>query len=316
MRKSNFELAHHWAQKLLDVPETGIHSWIFARAIFLRYKKVHQNTAVKAIELKARNSRLRRPIQPNEIENSVSNAYSINYEKKDSCSKITAISKVEEFDGQWPKQMPTPKITKNERLIQRVIKDFGTWEFDDITSQSPIEPKDLSSDEILSFLFAPTDLLCMGKVKRFQVLPLEIWMKKKISWEEQIVPNPNCEYEAETKSGRLSGHCRAATGNRKYLVVEFDDEKITKSQQTGLIRFLIKQTGAQLVMLVDSGGKSIHAWFEASIQESMNWKFMNLAVALGADPRMWLPEQFARTPNCKRSNGNLQSCLFLEGGDS
>ena len=313
---SNSESPEYWLPMLLEIPETGIHSWIFGRANFLKKKRVSLNTAIRAIELKVCNSKLRRPIQPNEIENSVSNAYNCNFEKYNSSSKITAISKVEEFAGEWPKQMPTPKIAKNERLIQRVIKDFGTWEIDEITSQSPVDTKDLLSDEILPFIFAPTDLLCMGKVKRFQVLPLEIWTKKKISWEEQIVPNPNSKYEGETQSGRLSGHCRAATGKRKYLVVEFDDENITKSQQTGLIRFLRKQTGAQLVMLVDSGGKSIHGWFKASIDESTNWRFMTLAVALGADPRMWLPEQFARTPNCKRSNGNLQSCLFLQGGGS
>ena len=313
---SNSESPEYWLPMLLEIPESGIHSWIFGRANFLKKKGVSLNTAIQAIELKVCNSKLRRPIQPNEIENSVSNAYNSNFERNNSSSKITAISKVEEFKGEWPKQMPTPKIAKNERLIQRVIGDFGTWEIDEIKSQSPVDTKDLLSDEILPFLFDTADLLCMGKVKRFQVLPLEIWAKKKISWEEQIVPNPNSKYEAETQSGRLSGHCRAATGKRKYLVVEFDDEKITKSQQTGLIRFLEKQSGAQLVMLVDSGGKSIHGWFKASIDESTNWRFMTLAVALGADPRMWLPEQFARTPNCRRSNGNLQKCLFLEGGNS
>lgn len=313
---SNSELAEYWVTKLLEIPESGIHSWIFGRANFLKKKGVSLKTAIRAIELKVLNSKLRRPIQPNEIEISVSNAYRRNFEKNNSSSKITSTSKVQEFNGEWPKQMPTPKIAKNERSIQTVIKDFGTWEIDEITSESPIDTKDLFSDEILSFLFAPTDLLCMGKVKRFQVLPLEIWKQKKISWEEQVVPNPNSKYEGETQSGRLSGHCRAATGNRKYLVVEFDDEKITKPQQSGLIRFLRKQTGAHLVMLVDSGGKSIHGWFKASINESKNWRFMTLAVALGADPRMWLPEQFARTPNARRSNGNIQKCLFLEGGNS
>ena len=41
--------------------------------------------------------------------------------------------------------------------------------------------------------------------------------------------------------------------------------------------------------------------------EFINWKFMELACLLGADPRMWLPEQLARLPNAVRiKNQKLQ----------
>ena len=58
-------------------------------------------------------------------------------------------------------------------------------------------------------------------------------------------------------------------------------------------------------MVVHTAGKSLHGWFVASPDESVNWKFMKLACLLGADPRMWLPEQLARLPNAKRIKKQL-----------
>ena len=34
-------------------------------------------------------------------------------------------------------------------------------------------------------------------------------------------------------------------------------------------------------------------------RSKIDWDFMQLACRLGADPRMWLPEQLARTPNAE-----------------
>jgi hypothetical protein len=114
-------------------------------------------------------------------------------------------------------------------------------------------------------------------------------------------------------NGNPSAHCRDATGERKYIVVESDDESISLDDKASLIRFLRDQVGAELRMVVHSGGKSLHAWFCSSGDPKIDWDFMQLACRLGADPRMWLPEQLARTPNAVRSkNQQVQKCLYID----
>ena len=297
------------ADLLLDPPVEGIHGWIFGRAIFLRnrYDYTSQET-VEIIQAKIDRSNLRRVVEFREILDSVQNAYSHRNDIETSIPLLRNQNDIVQFKEEWPESMPLPKIPKDRRKISDIIRERGPWEIQQIISESPISISGLNSREVLSYLFDKEDLLCTGVVSRFNVSKLS----KIKSFAEQIVPNPNRKKLARTKNGRLSGHCRAAVGKRKFLVIEFDDEKLLHNQQSSLIRYLNKFVGGDLRMIVNSGGKSLHAWFKASKDEVLNWKFMNLAVSIGADPRMWLPEQFARTPNALRSNGNTQQCLFLK----
>ena len=64
-----------WTKKLNDPPIEGIHGWIYGRANYLKSEGLSQNETVEIIKLKVKKSRLRRPLQPNEIQNSVSNAF-------------------------------------------------------------------------------------------------------------------------------------------------------------------------------------------------------------------------------------------------
>jgi hypothetical protein len=302
-----------WTKKLNDPPIEGIHGWIYGRANYLKSEGLSQNEAVEIIKLKVKKSRLRRPLQPNEIQNSASNAFngSDKLYKKPNVKLLR--QKPKDFKSQWPNQMPLPKIKKNNDLIEEIFENYGLWEIDDILKESELLTTELPTSKILSHLYLPEELICIGKISNFKVLSLKGWAQMKDPFSEQIVPNPNRVLSAYTKNGTLSSHCRAATGVRKYLIVEFDDEKLEKAQQGALVKFLEVKAGGELKMIVDSGRKSLHAWFKASTAESLNWKFMLIASSIGADPRMWLPEQFARTPNAMRGNGNIQTCLYLKG---
>jgi hypothetical protein len=137
------------------------------------------------------------------------------------------------------------------------------------------------------------------------------WINEELG--EQVVPNPSRVRIGTNMNGNPSAHCRDATGERKYIVVESDDESISLDDKASLIRFLRDQVGAELRMVVHSGGKSLHAWFCSSGDPKIDWDFMQLACRLGADPRMWLPEQLARTPNAVRSkNQQVQKCLYID----
>mgnify|MGYP000037985245 CR=1 FL=1 len=293
---------------LSEPPYQGIHGWIFGRANFLKnHTEINCSEAVEVIRAKLDRSRLRRPVETREIIDSVRNAYRPNYSIERISSVMNGKTQVPNFEGAWPPSMPIPRIRKDGERVADIINSEGPWGIPDIISQSEISASGLSTKDILKVLFEEADLLCVGSVKRFIVEPLSLMGY----FGEQIVPNPNSKKLGLTKSGRKSGHCRDAVGKRKYLVVEFDDERLQHRNQASLIRHLRDSCQADLRMIVNSGGKSLHAWFKASRDEGLNWQFMSVAVALGADSRMWLPEQFARTPNALRSNGNTQQCLFL-----
>jgi hypothetical protein len=69
-----------------------------------------------------------------------------------------------------------------------------------------------------------------------------------------------------------------------------------------------------LAAVVFSGSRSLHAWFfcEGEPEEKL-FKFMTLAVSLGADSRMWLRSQFCRVPDGRRSDNKNSDALKLCG---
>lgn len=267
--------------------------------------------AVNLIEQKAAVSVLRRPLQLGEVSNSVANAYSDSYNTEPKTLKRFKYEPPSPGE-RWPAKMHTPQPSmRDDEAISNALEIVGFWFLPDIREASPVPTDGRHSEDLLAMLFDPDDLLCIGTVTRFRVKSMREWRLQGMRG-EQIVPNPNKSKVGRTRNGHLSGHCRDAVGLRKYLVIEFDDESLSPEQQCGLLRFLKNRAGGKLKMVVDSGGKSFHGWFAANKDDHLNWKFMNLAVRLGADPRMWLPEQFARTPNAERSNGRIQHCCYLE----
>ena len=89
---------------------------------------------------------------------------------------------------------------------------------------------------------------------------------------------------------------------RKYLLHETDDPSLSFEQQLGLIKRL--ETEAELKMIVNSGGKSLHAWFHWSPGNKAS--FLELSQKLGGDPRFKLMNQLCRLPwGTRRKEANL-----------
>ena len=141
-----------------------------------------------------------------------------------------------------------------------------------------------------------------------------------------IVPNPMLAETGITQDGRVSQRCRAnATTAREriYWVVEFDREPDGKSpvpldSQARRLRWLSGMM--KLVMVVHSGGKSLHGWFAPPRDTKGNLsvplhtveQWWDLAVALGADPAAARPEQAFRFPWGMRENGKVQRVLYFD----
>lgn len=313
---------------LHDFPDVGIHGHLFDLALFLKNwsgEKVTPSEAVGLIERKFHQSSQRRKLQRNEVENAVSNAFKSSGVKT-KASKYAFKSKPTKtsVESVWPESLNGLGVEEAcARSVKQAIKDYS-WSVEKMMKDSPVKGSDWPSAEVLGQLHSPGDLICCGTLYKPRTRPLAYWLENGIPG-DLFCPNPMRVEKGINLSGKQSDRCRDNTGERKFLVYECDDKSLDFDAKAALIRCLWEKTEARLGMVVHSGGKSLHAMFEASEEEELNWLFMNLAVKYGGDPRMYWPEQLSRLPNAYRlsprpgeykldENGNKirQECLYLD----
>jgi hypothetical protein len=152
-------------------------------------------------------------------------------------------------------------------------------------------------------------LICVGiGVSKFETAPYQDLVMR-LSKYELIVPNAMSALEGKRKSdGELSAHTLDNTGPRQNIVVEFDDGATPDEQAA---RHIWLSEYRKLRMVVFSGSKSLHGWYQAK-DEAEDRKFMDEAVRLGGDPKTWLKSQFVRLPNGQREDGTIQRVEFFD----
>jgi hypothetical protein len=109
--------------------------------------------------------------------------------------------------------------------------------------------------------------------------------------------------------------CNANVESQPFLVVESD--VLTHDEFVAVIRFL--QQSLRLRAVVNTAGKSLHAWFDYPT-ESQVAELRVILKELGCDPAMFTPSQPVRFPGAKRfkeENGRqvfmgIQSLLYLD----
>jgi hypothetical protein len=173
---------------------------------------------------------------------------------------------------------------------------------------SPVECAEPQSDRVIDWLFPGNPLLCFGKSNtEFATRPRETWRGHSERM-QFIVPSAMCKRIGTTKEGTPSEHCIDNTGDRQHLVIECDTG--STDEHAAVLYHL--STIAPLVLVVHSGGKSLHGWFYCAGQpEAALKKFMRYAVTLGADRATWTKSQFVRMPDGTRDGGKRQRVVFL-----
>jgi len=301
---------------LKDYPTNGIHHHLMVLAIYCKGRGIDQSKAIRLMYLKYQEKAQRRELQKNEIENAVAKAYNSPGITIKTISKGQGIVVTPKFvktsvDSYWNKDMPLPKVEASLLAIKRAIK-ATPWSLVDMFEDSPHRLFDSKPAEIINMLFHPDELVCRGSISKFRTLTAKEWLSVG-NVGDQIVPNPSRVKVGTNMKGNPSQHCRDATGRRKYIVVESDDESLSFDEKASVLRYLRDRAGAELKMVVHTGGKSLHGWFKSTGDSHLDWEFMRVACLLGADRRMWLPEQLARTPNAVRlSNGAEQKCYHFD----
>ncbi len=201
----------------------------------------------------------------------------------------------------WPKFEPAYRA--------EVVKNYAV-SLQDLADRSSDLPADPWS--FLSQIYQIDDLICLG------VTSYEFGTQKLADWQsplqhhryEYISPNPMKFEWGLTKEGEPSMHCLDNCGPKVFQVVEFDFGGA--QEHAALLRWLARKM--PLVLIVYSGGKSLHGWFNVrGRSEEDVLTFFQDAVSLGADPKMWSPVQFSRLPaGTNTKTGRHQSVIVFQ----
>ena len=313
---------------LHEFSDLGIHLHIFNLALFLKNwggEKVTPSEAVDLIKQKFYQRPQRRDLQPREVENAVANAFDSSPIRRSPSRKVFIPKQVmTSADSLWPQtlqKLVTEGACKD--AVSEALKDYH-WTVAEMVEESPIDARNWSTHEILGVRYKPSDLISSGTFYAPKTRSLQDWISMGMQG-DLFCPNPMRVEQGINLNGNPSERCRDNVGRRKFNVYECDDTSLDFDAKASLIKCLWDKTGANLRMVVHSGGKSLHAFFDASENEEMNWQFMSLAVKYGGDPDMYRPEQQSRLPNAYRlykdtgsplldKDGNKirQTCLYLD----
>ncbi len=268
----------------------GVHDWLFRVARQL-HSHLPAGEIIALLETSVANCG--RHVPRNEIVSAVQNSLPCAWQPKGQAVPVMSTAK-------WP------KVNTEQRAA--IARDGGglvdLWE----TSRIRIESNESKTESIVDRLFPGNPLLCCGKSNSdFDTMPRESW-RGQLSQLQFIVPSPMSAVTGQTKDGRESKHTLSNTGERRFLICEFDSG--TADEHAALLLHLA--TFAPLVCAVHSGGKSLHGWFFVAGQpDDKILKFFCYAVSLGADRATWTRSQFVRMPDGTRDNGNHQTVYFL-----
>lgn len=175
-------------------------------------------------------------------------------------------------------------------------------------------------------LYAPEDVVWCGEPydsgPRFQSCWRPMEMVRARFESQGLLPRGQFTCPSTFKVGEFNRRNDAVV-SPKYLVLEGDqvgiaapvkteaDRALNKANCSAVINWLATAGGMSLRMVVDSGNKSLHGWFnhpgEARLAE------LKLVLpALGFDRATLKPSQPVRMPGQVRDNGNKQKILFFQ----
>jgi hypothetical protein len=100
----------------------------------------------------------------------------------------------------------------------------------------------------------------------------------------------------------LNGH--------RFLVVESDS--LSKDEVGAVFAYLWRRLRYELHCIVDTGGKSLHGWFDAPRNKVLEERLKAGLVVFGCDPKVFTYSQPVRVPGAWRE-GRLQRLIWLRG---
>ena len=228
-----------------------------------------------------------------------------------------------------PAPRPRPIVRDGKIALQRIINQATINDEADLWEASPIRLMDEPPDDpalLLENLYNPGDLIFIGERNQVGIVgntirTTEEWITRFRTGGKtapHIIPNPLTGTPTTKKTG--DGETLRGDGNirsYRYCIAEFDG--LSREDQ---IRFW-SAVMLPIVALIDSGGKSIHAWLDvqklARVTTVEDWQrqirhrlYDRLLVPLGVDGACSNPARLSRLPgHYRKEKGTSQRLLWL-----
>lgn len=270
-------------------PHDGINLWVMGAARKCQFAGLSSGEAEQRIL--AFQGQTRRPLKMSEVKRAVEKAYETtlpdnpNFQKK--------------AKDRW--QPSKTRVTTYRPVMNKIqpieLMERSPWCIDEGLTQSII----------LSHLFPDPDaLVCVGK-SAYEFHTARLNQFRDLSECQFIVACYMTKRKGMTQDGKESMHCLDNCGPRRFCVCDFDEPS---SEHHASIIWHLRRI-ADLVMVVSSGGKSLHAWF--MVDEDDEEAFWKAAVTNGADPALMRNRSsFVRMPMGLRDNGKRQSVIYFD----
>jgi len=195
--------------------------------------------------------------------------------------------------------------TASEHLkpVAPLVLEAYQWRYETICNDSLVDFRMVSAfrhPEHLFQMFEPGDVIWTG----------ETWQQGEDNFRtrEDRLSSKAAPPSFTCPSTYIPGHLSRAKLHilhKRFLVVESDT--LDKDTTGAIFKWLVDVNGLRLRAVVDTAGKSLHAWFDYPHEQVDNLKLV--LPALGCDKRMFVPCQPCRMPGVGR-NGAFQRLIY------
>jgi len=210
------------------------------------------------------------------------------------------------------------------KIRNRIIAG-GSEDEADLWEASPVrldgEPE-RDAQLLLDTLYADGDYLFIGGLFDRPVRRVADWCsvlnQHGPRW-PHIMPNPVDGQVHEASTGTPSWRCDAAVCGFRFAVAEFDE--LPRAEQLAFWSGVVFLELFDVAALIDSGGKSVHAWLRVDCPDRETWErdieqglFGQWLAPMGVDPACRNESRLSRLPgHCRQDSGNRQRLLYLAG---
>jgi len=199
-------------------------------------------------------------------------------------------------------------VAKSNR--ERYLESYA-WNPADMFEQSPQRAESATDNyRMMLSLFRPEETVWIGQVTDSGKPENKANFRTVAEWMELDAPVGQFTSPSIYPAGCTSRSNENAT--RKYLVVESDT--LAKEQMGAVLRLMRDLFQMKLHAIVDTGGKSIHGWFEAPPRQEWERQLKAFLIPMGCDPATFKPSQPVRMAGAKRDKTMQRLLWFCREG--
>ncbi len=231
--------------------------------------------------------------------------------------------KAEIVRGESFRQRPGPRRQEsNEKLVLESLKvhaerfrhelfDYFRWTLGEILEESPllVSERDPEDQFQLWLNLWPTDsIVWIGDVFSSGKPEHRAHFRSVAEWRSAwpVAGNFTCASSFKPGSWRRSND--SLSGHR-FMVIESDT--LGKDEVGAVFAYLNRRLKFNLHAIIDTAGKSLHAWFDAPRDRLIEERLKAVLVVFGCDPKVLTYSQPVRVPGALRE-GRLQRLIWLK----